>query len=92
MKVTCPDCKLKYDDARRLTFCPHDPLMSDEHLEQKDAGLALQGKDVRFAHEAGHGKIWHVESCNHIGQVALKDMPGWFAPHLFVEVTHDPAP
>ncbi len=35
MNVTCPRCKLSYDDGARSTVCPHEPLMSADDLAAK---------------------------------------------------------
>ena len=83
MTTTCPKCGLRYDDAAKLTFCPHDALMSDENLMQKDAGIALCGKDVRFVHEP-HGPVHHIRSVGWNGMVTVDGLAGEFAPHLFV--------
>lgn len=86
MKTVCYTCMRDFDDARRSTICPHDPIMSDEKMDQKDAGLSLIGKDVHFAHDVG-GAVHHVTSCGFDGMVALNTLPGWFAPHLFTPVS-----
>jgi hypothetical protein len=85
MTTTCPKCGLRYDDAVRLTFCPHDALMSDHDLAQKDAGNALFGKDVRFALQL-HGPVHHIRSVGWDGRVTIDGIVGEFAPHLFVVV------
>ena len=86
MIVTCNDCDRTYDDARRWTTCPHDPLMSDHDLEQKDAGIALAiAGTVRFNHMTD-ADVMHVQSCGWNGMVTLRELPGEFAPHLFVVV------
>ena len=84
MFVRCQTCKQRYDDAQRLTYCPHDKLMSDEDLAQKDAGLALLGKKVCFRHMPD-GPAYLVQSCGWNGMVSLAGMSGEFAPHLFRE-------
>lgn len=85
MNVNCLDCGKRYDDARHLTFCPHDPLMSDADLKQKDAGLALLGKVVRFNHEPD-GPTHRVQWVGYNGMVGIDTYRGDFAPHLFVVV------
>ncbi len=52
-------------------------------VEQLQAGMALLGEDVRFAHEPD-GPIHRVLAVNANGMVTLCDMSGEFAPHLFV--------
>lgn len=79
----CDDCGTDYDDAERLTFCPHDRFMSAEDLEQKKAGLALIGKPVCMAHQPT-GPVYRVQSVGWNGMVTVTDMVGEFAPHLFV--------
>ncbi len=86
MMVKCQECDKRYDDARRLTYCPHEPLMSDDDLAQKDAGMALIGKTIRFNHQRDTGPDMRVQSVGWNGMVTLVDMVGEFAPHLFVVV------
>jgi hypothetical protein len=83
MVVTCSKCNLRYDDARRLTYCPHSKLMSDDDMKQKIAGLALIGKFVCFRHMLD-GPAYRVQSVGWNGMVSLEGMTGEFAPHLFV--------
>ena len=83
MLVSCKDCGSEFDDAARLTFCPHDEIMPADDLEQKKLGLALIGKPVRFAHEP-NGPVRSVQSVGWNGMVTLEGMAGEFAPHLFV--------
>lgn len=91
MIVTCPDCKLSYDDAERSTICAHDPIFSNpEDLERKILALTLLEKTIRFAHEP-NGPDRRVQFCNWNGMVELFGMVGEFAPHLFV-IVKDPHP
>lgn len=83
MIVTCETCGTHFDDADRLTFCPHFLIMPRDDLEQKKAGLALVGHDVCFAHEPS-GPARRVQSVGWNGMVTLAGMTGEFAPHLFV--------
>ncbi len=83
MRVTCPSCGHSYDDAARSTICPHGRFMSAQDLTQKDAGLALIGKDICFAHEPA-GPVRRVQSVGWNGMVTIAGMAGEFAPHLFV--------
>ena len=84
MNRICDDCGQSYDDARCLIYCPHDPLMSDEDMAQKDAGIALFGKTVRFHHQAESGPDMQVRSVGWNGMVTLDAFEGEFSPHLFV--------
>ncbi len=86
MIVPCEECGLHYDDARRLTYCPHEPLMPDDDLARKDAGMALFGKTVRFNHQRDSGPDMRVQSVGWNGMVTIDAFPGEFAPHLFIIV------
>lgn len=83
MMRPCPDCGLDYDDGRCLTFCPHEPLMSDDDLARKDAAMALIGKTVRFLHQTETGPDLHVSSVGWNGMVSVREFVGEFGPHLF---------
>jgi hypothetical protein len=83
MMIVCEKCRLAFDDADQSTICPHDLIMPAEDLERKKAALELVGKMVRFNHQPD-GPDYHVRSCNFIGMVGLAELPGDFAPHLFV--------
>lgn len=83
MLVMCNDCGTTYDDAERLTFCPHRRLMPADDLEQKKRGLALIGQHVSFAHQPD-GPTYFVNAVGWNGVVTLAGMGGEFAPHLFV--------
>lgn len=70
MTVTCPTCKLEYDDARCLTFCPHLPLASDEILDRKD--LAFKVFDSRKLYKVKNtGIVGRVSSIDYRGMVSL---------------------
>jgi hypothetical protein len=84
MMVHCEKCALAYDDADRMTFCPHDLIMPAADLAQKKAGLALLERDICFAHMPA-GPVHRVQSVSWNGMVTLRDMAGEFAPHLFVQ-------
>ena len=49
---TCDDCHSVYDDARQVTLCPHDKLMSDADMDRKIRAIDLmnrsQGRYVKF--------------------------------------------
>jgi hypothetical protein len=83
MEIRCEHCDTIYDDAERLTYCPHDDIMPPADMAQKDAGLALIGKRVCFAHEP-QGPSHAVQAVGWNGMVTIDDMAGEFAPHLFV--------
>ncbi len=82
MNTTCGDCRRTYDDAVQWTFCPHQPFITDEHCEQKDAAFSLVGKDIYFAHQP-EGPYHRVQTINQDGMLTLRDMTGEFSPHLF---------
>lgn len=84
MDRVCEECGGSYDDARCLTYCPHDPFLSEFEVAQKDCAISLLGKSVRFVHEWRTGPDRRVQSVNFVGMVTLEDMIGEFAPHLFV--------
>ena len=88
MLVRCNGCGTDYDDAERLTFCPHERIMPAADMEQKKAGLALIGKRVCFAHQP-KGPAHHVQAVGWNGMVVLADMVGEFAPHIFILATTD---
>lgn len=89
--VACDKCQWAYDDAERLTYCPHAPIMSAYNLEQKDAGIALLGKPVRFVNQpSSRGHMVRAVGWN--GMVTLDDMAGEFSPYLFVLMCTDISP
>jgi hypothetical protein len=83
MIVRCSSCNTYFDDALRLTYCPHRKLMSDDDMAQKIAGLALVGKKVVFNHQPDDADPSRVTSCGWNGMVSIDTLPGEFAPHLF---------
>ena len=83
MMTKCPNCGADYDDADRITICPHDLIMPAADLEQKNAALALMERDICFAHEPS-GPVHRVQYVTWGGMVGLHGMAGEFAPHLFV--------
>jgi len=86
MNVTCRDCLRVYDDAERWTYCPHERFMSVETLKQKDLGLSLLGKWVRFRHQKPDSSLFLVMAVNWEGMVSLNEMAGEFHPDLFVPI------
>lgn len=87
MRLTCPDCRKRYDDARCSTICPHEQFMPDDLIAQKDLACSLIGKDVCFNHMMD-GPRYCVQSIGWDGMVTLAgdEMVGEFAPHLFTVV------
>lgn len=83
MKVRCETCSTDFDDADRLTFCPHELIMPAADLAQKKMGLALCERDICFQHMPA-GPVHRVQSVSWNGMVTLHGMAGEFAPHLFV--------
>jgi hypothetical protein len=84
MMRECPECLAKYDDARCLTYCPHEEFISEFDAAMKDCAAELLGRPLRFAAEWREGPIHRVQSIGATGQVTLVDFPGEFAPYLFV--------
>ena len=85
MNVRCDDCGKEYDDAERDTGCPHERFLSVEDQARKDMAISLivAGRPIRFAHQPD-GPTHRIQAVNWIGMVTLDDLPGEFAPHLFV--------
>jgi hypothetical protein len=83
MIVKCESCLATYDDADRLTYCPHDMIMAADDLEQKKTALALLEHDICFAHMPD-GPTHRVQTIGWNGMVTLHDMAGEFSPHFFV--------
>lgn len=83
MDLRCEHCGTIYDDAERLTYCPHENIMAAADMERKKAALALIGRRVCFAHEP-QGPSHGVAAIAWDGMITLDDMVGEFAPHLFV--------
>jgi hypothetical protein len=83
MIVECPDCGATYRDEDRLTYCPHEPIMAADDLEQKKYALSLLERDICFAHQP-NGPTHRIQSVGWNGMITLHDMVGEFAPHLFV--------
>lgn len=84
MNVTRIDCGQRYDDARCLTFCPHEEFISEFDAEMHDLAIKLTNKPLRFAHEWESGPIYRIRSVGPTGMVTLDNLPGEFAPSLFV--------
>ena len=86
MEIRCEHCGKIYDDSERLTYCPHDDIMPPADMAQKKAALDLIGKRVCFAHQP-EGQSHGIQAVGWNGMVTLDDLPGEFAPHLFVVST-----
>src|SRR6185437_9323801 len=85
MERTCDKCGTSYDDAERSTVCPHYLLMPATDRQRKHAALALLGRQVRFADQP-QGPHHRIQSVAWDGMVTLADLPGQFAPEVFVIV------
>ena len=85
MTIDCRYCGKRFDDARCWTICPHESLMSDKHLNQKDRAMKLLGKAVVFNHMPDE-KPRRIESITWDGMVSVSGMEGYFAPWCFVVV------
>jgi hypothetical protein len=88
MNVTCEQCETAYDDARSLTYCPHELIYPATIMDRKDTALELLGKQVRFAHQkpSDAPEGYRVQSVNWSGLISIEGFSGLFAPHLFVVV------
>lgn len=85
MIVKCRECGLRYDDAERITYCPHKFLKTPEEFAQHDLAMSLMGKPLRWAHDlSGLGEPLYIESVDYQGMVSIKGWTGMFAPHVFV--------
>ena len=85
MIVTCARCGEDFDDADRVTICPHPLIMPAEDLARKKLALELPSQ-VCFAHMPT-GPAYRVACIHWNGMVELDGMAGAFAPHLFVAPT-----
>lgn len=83
MRVTCEVCHQSYDDAQRLTYCPHDMLMSMADLARKDLAISLMGKSIRLRHEPA-SKATKVVEINWQGMIIVDGVRGLFDPTMFV--------
>ena len=83
MKRVCDDCQASYDDARCVTYCPHDEFISAIDAARKDHATQLIHKKLRFAHEVATGPDRTIQSIDHKGYVTLAHGPGVFNPFLF---------
>jgi hypothetical protein len=84
MNRQCEDCKVRYDDARQVTYCPHAEFLTPGQAARKDAAMKLLGKKVVFWHRpAGVGPAI-VDSIDFEGMVSIKGWSGMFHPELFV--------
>lgn len=86
MKVHCLKCRKTFDDARCNTICPHEQFLPDDLIKQKDLAISLIGKDLYFNHMPD-GPRYKVQSVGWDGMITLcggDELPGEFAPHLFM--------
>ena len=85
MRVTCDKCRVMYDDAKAFTFCPHERFMSDQTAAQKDLGVSLVGKPLKWANEINEptAAVLYIESVGFDGMVTLRGWTGEFAPTCF---------
>lgn len=84
MIVTCEDCKLSYDDARMLTYCPHDAFLSEFDAAMKDGAMQLIGRPIMFADGRPDKTVYRVQSIGWRGQITLVGKDEEFEPFLFV--------
>lgn len=89
MITVCEDCKMRYDDARSFTNCPHVAFLSVTEGKRKDAAISLLGRQVRFNHQAEDDAVYLVNSVGRYGMVTLDKLSGEFAPHLFKLVNEE---
>lgn len=83
MTRNCAFCGSLFDDADQSTVCPHPLIMPVADLAQKKRAIELMSRDICFAHQPA-GPTHRIQSVGWNGMVTLHDMPGEFAPHLFV--------
>jgi len=54
MIVTCPECRARFDDAYRWTFCPHETFAANDGLNNfahhPEAHLSPPDADERTTH------------------------------------------
>lgn len=64
--------------------------MADDNPD-KVVAMGLVGRRVHFAHQVGDDVHTVNSASSQAGgwMVTLDDLPGFFAPHLFVEVASD---
>lgn len=88
MRVSCPDCKLSYDDAERWTTCPHERLkpLADHERHQVALELMEAKLPLRFNHQAATGPDHIISGISFSGMISLRDLDGEFDPGLFVQV------
>lgn len=84
MKRVCDDCHASYDDARCVTYCPHDEFISAIDAARKDHAAWLTGRRLRLQAEAETGPDRTIQSIDGQGYVMLTDGDGPFNPFLFM--------
>jgi hypothetical protein len=70
MQTTCKTCKLEYDDARSLTFCPHEPIASDAILARKDQAYKVFDSRKKYRVK-GTDIEGTVSSIDHAGMISF---------------------
>lgn len=102
MILTCPACRLRYDDERRVPACPH-PLLprplptlsppAQLNLDRKLAAIQLLGKRVRVCAEgySPSSPPLLIRSVGWDGRIALYGRKGEYLPEELeaVEESHD---
>lgn len=81
MVVTCVNCKLTYDDAECLTFCPHAALAPKEVLNRKDQAYKVFDSKKKYRVKETD-LVGRVTSIDHLGYVSLSSGSMW--------ITYDP--
>lgn len=82
MTTKCSTCGVTYDDAKCVTYCPHNQFLTDQQFQQKDKAISLLGKKVHFAHQTPEN-VHTVQAVVFDGMIEISGMAGQFAPHLF---------
>lgn len=90
MNRTCDICFTCYDDATRLTVCPHERFISDEIARQKDLAFSLVGRRLRL-NIADSIQPVCIQSIDHRGMVTLRtvdgeEVVGTFTPYTLEEI------
>jgi hypothetical protein len=78
----CKACQKHYDNVAQQTYCPHEILLTDEQLAQKEHALSLLGHHVWFSRSMG-GIQYRVTAVRWDGMIMLNTLPWRFHPHHF---------
>ena len=81
MTSDCSKCGAHYDDAERITICPHELIKPRWMMEQHNRAIHLLGRLVVFNNMLD-GEPMRVTSVNFEGMLTVDALPGEFAPHL----------